>query len=75
MEIKVDNYQWYEFFPRRNISPFSMIICTFFHHEAVTKSWSETFVVTHNFGVVISIWAPVLLVSGLNKRFKERETS
>ncbi|KAG5250650.1 GLUCAN SYNTHASE family protein [Salix suchowensis] len=34
MEIKVDNYQWHEFFPR----------------------------LTHNFGVVISIWAPVLLV-------------
>jgi callose synthase len=69
MEIHVNNYQWHEFFPQRNISPFFITLCTFFHHRAITKSCLETGVVPHNIGVVISIWTPILLVSGLNMKF------
>ncbi|CAN6701588.1 unnamed protein product [Malus baccata var. baccata] len=65
MKIPISNYQWHEFFPNGNISNFAirLLLKTFLTVAcAYYKFTFGTAVVTHNIGVVIAIWAPIVLV-------------
>ena len=75
MRMRVDNYGWHEFFPngKMSLSYFLLIIdpdCDLsfqgFNFDPISRF---NHVVTHNIGVVIAIWAPILMVSGTTSSF------
>lgn len=66
MKMPISNYQWHEFFPNGNISNFVLLFSLKFFATVACAYYKFTFgtdVVTHNMGVVIAIWAPIVLVS------------
>lgn len=67
MAVPVGRYKWHEFFPNGN----AQLFCYFFlflfllYGYLLTHLCFGTVIVKHNYGVVIAIWAPIVLVSTL----------
>lgn len=62
MNLHIGHYQWHEFFPHGK--------CSSYHHFLFATTFDDTFftnfsfsIATNNIGVVIAIWAPIVLVS------------
>ncbi|GJV71482.1 phosphoacetylglucosamine mutase [Tanacetum coccineum] len=63
MEMSIGNYEWHEFFPNDKILRISniylIVILLIFGYDILYLF--EVVAVTHNMGVVISIWAPFVM--------------
>lgn len=63
--MKVDDYQWHEFYPNGKL-----LLCFVNPGVSSLRMVQDMLIMnifdvaTHNFGVIIAIWAPVVLVSG-----------
>lgn len=76
MGVNIGNYEWHEFFPNGKVMLFTLLFkrkpranfaYTFSVTSYITISYHLSFYVgTRNIGVVIAIWTPVVMVSGLN---------
>lgn len=64
MDMPISNYQWHEFFPNGNLLNYFLFF-TLLLALSLASNYKLTFgtdVATHNIGVVIAIWSPIVLV-------------
>lgn len=61
MKARVTNFQWHEFFPRGNA--LSHTLHLYWNKNLLLRSHTISCAAKNNIGVVIALWAPIILVS------------
>lgn len=71
MKINVEEYLLHKFVPNCNILlPYYVLFFVIvIFNFSYTNSYSVTYIVKHNMGVIIAIWVPIVLVSKLLRTF------
>lgn len=63
MRVRITDFQWHEFFPRGNEHEDTSFTCYLIHRkEGDIYNFLVYFAAKNNIGVVIALWAPIILV-------------